>query len=53
MKMNLSVKEIDGDIIIIYPSCLDQEGKSSFLYKASKPEIVPMYEELLFKCKRI
>jgi hypothetical protein len=23
MKMNLSVKDIDGDIIIIYPSCLD------------------------------
>jgi D-tyrosyl-tRNA(Tyr) deacylase len=53
--MNLSVKDIDGDIIVfsIYPSCLDQERKSSFLYKASKPEIaVPMYEEFVAQMQK-
>ena len=54
--MNLSVKDIDGDIIIVSQftlHALTKKGNRPSYIKASKPEIaVPMYEEFVAQMQK-
>ncbi len=54
--MNLSVKDIDGDIIIVSQftlHALTKKGNRPSYIKASKPEIaIPMYEEFIAQMQK-
>ena len=54
--MNLSVKDIDGDIIVVSQftlHALTKKGNRPSYIKASKPEIaVPMYEEFVAQMQK-
>ena len=54
--MNLSVKEIDGDIIVVSQftlHALTKKGNRPSYIKASKPEIaVPLYEEFVAQMQK-
>ena len=56
-KMNLALKEVDGELLIIsqftlYGECLKSGNRPSFTDAARPEEAIPLYEYFIAECKK-